>query len=54
VLIGVNLLAEGFEHHIEKGYTYFAMAFALMVEMLNLRVRHKTAPVHLRQPICPE
>lgn len=39
VLIGVNLLAEGFHHHIERGYTYFAMAFAVAVEMLNIRVR---------------
>lgn len=39
VLIGVNLLAEGFHQHIERGYTYFAMAFAVAVEMLNLRVR---------------
>ena len=51
VLIGVNLLAEGFEQHIEKGYTYFAMVFAVGVEMLNLKLRsskRKTEPVHLR------
>jgi len=53
VLIGVNLLAEGFEQHIEKGYTYFAMAFAVAVEMLNLRIRHKTPPVHLRHSVSP-
>jgi predicted tellurium resistance membrane protein TerC len=39
VLIGVNLLAEAFHQHIPKGYTYFAMAFSVMVEMLNLRLR---------------
>jgi predicted tellurium resistance membrane protein TerC len=39
VLIGVNLIAEASGQHIEKGYTYFAMAFAIGVEMLNIRVR---------------
>ena len=39
VLIGTNLVAEGFGRHIPKGYTYFAMAFSLLVEMVNLRVR---------------
>jgi predicted tellurium resistance membrane protein TerC len=49
VLIGVNLLAEGFGQHIPKGYTYFAMAFSVCVEMLNIRMRHKAAePVKLR------
>ncbi len=42
LLIGVMLLAEGLGRHIEKGYIYFAMAFSLFVELLNLRVR-KTA-----------
>ncbi len=51
VLIGVNLLAEGFDQHIPKGYTYFAMAFSVGVEMLNLRVRSKTEPVHLHQSV---
>lgn len=50
VLIGTNLLAEGFGVHIPKGYTYFAMAFALLVEMLNLRLRHNAQrAVHLRE-----
>jgi predicted tellurium resistance membrane protein TerC len=54
VLIGVNLLAEGFDQHINKGYTYFAMAFAVMVEMLNLRLRRQAAePVHLHYPVAP-
>lgn len=39
VLIGVNLMAEGFHQHIERGYTYFAMAFSVAVEMLNMRIR---------------
>ena len=39
VLIGTNLVAEGIGQHIPKGYTYFAMAFSVLVEMLNIRVR---------------
>ena len=39
LLIGVSLVAEGFDQHIPKGYIYFAMAFSVFVEMLNLRVR---------------
>ena len=54
VLIGVNLIAEGAGQHIPKGYTYFAMAFAVGVELLNHRIRSKSAPVHLRSPITPE
>jgi predicted tellurium resistance membrane protein TerC len=41
VVIGVVLIAEGFEHHVPKGYIYFAMAFSVAVEMLNLRVRRQ-------------
>lgn len=48
VLIGVNLIAEGSGQHIPKGYTYFAMAFAVMVEMLNIKLRSKAQPVQLR------
>ncbi len=48
LLIGVNLVAEGAGFHIPKGYTYFAMAFSVFVEMLNLRIRKRTAAVHLR------
>jgi predicted tellurium resistance membrane protein TerC len=51
VLIGTNLVAEGFGQHIPKGYTYFAMAFSVMVEMLNLKLRSKDAEaVKLRGP----
>jgi predicted tellurium resistance membrane protein TerC len=39
ILIGVMLVAEGLGHHIDKGYIYFAMAFSLLVELLNLRLR---------------
>lgn len=49
LLIGVTLIAEGFDQHIPKGYIYFAMAFSVLVEVLNLRLRKaKTEPVHLR------
>ncbi|MBC8053095.1 MAG: TerC family protein [Sphingobacteriaceae bacterium] len=47
LLIGVSLLAEGFEQHIPKGYIYFAMAFSVLVEMLNLKMRSKSKPVNL-------
>jgi predicted tellurium resistance membrane protein TerC len=50
VAIGVMLMADGFGHHVPKGYIYFAMAFSLFVEMLNLRAGHREEPVHLRQP----
>jgi predicted tellurium resistance membrane protein TerC len=49
LLIGVSLIAEGFEQHIPKGYIYFAMAFSVFVEMINLRVRRKADPVQLHQ-----
>ena len=49
LLIGVTLIAESLDHHIPKGYVYFAMAFSVFVEMLNLRLRKtKVEPVHLR------
>jgi predicted tellurium resistance membrane protein TerC len=51
LLIGVSLVAEGLAFHIPKGYIYFAMAFSVFVEMLNLRIRRLEAePVKLRQP----
>ncbi|MDY7104319.1 MAG: TerC family protein [Actinomycetota bacterium] len=49
ILIGVSLVAEGLEQHIPKGYIYFAMAFSVLVEMLNLRMRSVRKPVHLHQ-----
>ena len=49
-VIGVVLIADGFDHHIPKGYVYFAMAFAIAVEMLNIRMRKRTVrPVELRE-----
>jgi predicted tellurium resistance membrane protein TerC len=52
LLIGVTLIAEGFDQHISKGYIYFAMAFSVFVEMLNLRIRGKhVPPVHLRETL---
>jgi predicted tellurium resistance membrane protein TerC len=49
VLVGFALIAEGVDLHIPKGYVYFAMAFSIAVEMLNLKVRKATRPVHLRR-----
>ena len=48
ILIGVTLVAESFHREIPKGYIYFAMAFSVGVEVLNLKLR-KSAPVHLHQ-----
>lgn len=50
ILIGVLLVAEGFHQHIPKGYVYFAMAFSVVVEMLNIRLKKKSAKVELHQP----
>ena len=49
LLIGMSLVAEGSHQHIPKGYIYSAMAFSVLVEMLNLRVRGKSAPVQLHE-----
>jgi predicted tellurium resistance membrane protein TerC len=49
MLIGVALIGEGWDLHIPKGYIYFAMAFAVAVEMLNLRLRGRLQAVHLRR-----
>jgi predicted tellurium resistance membrane protein TerC len=52
ILVGVTLIAEGFEFHIPKGYIYFAMAFSVSVEMLNLRLRaREIKPVKLRKKV---
>jgi predicted tellurium resistance membrane protein TerC len=50
LLIGVTLLAEGFDQHISKGYIYFAMAFSVFVEMLNLKLRGSN-PVKLHEAV---
>jgi predicted tellurium resistance membrane protein TerC len=50
LLIGTTLIAEGFHVAIPKGYIYFAMAFSVFVEMLNIRIRKGPAPVQLHVP----
>ena len=54
VVVGVVLVAEGFGHHVPKGYVYFAMAFSFSVELLNIRFRKPRAkPVKLREAAIP-
>ena len=50
VAIGIVLIAEGFDQHIPKAYIYSAMAFALVVELINIRMRSRAKPVHLHAP----
>ena len=50
ILIGVLLVAEGTGAHLPRGYLYFAMAFSLVVEMMNIRVRKVTESVQLHEP----
>ncbi len=54
LLIGVALIADGLDSHIPKGYIYFAMAFSVFVEMLNIRVRRRAVPVKLHQSYVEE
>jgi predicted tellurium resistance membrane protein TerC len=54
MLIGVSLVAEGLEFHLPKGMIYFAMGFSLFVEVLNLKMRSKSAPVHLHERYVEE
>lgn len=49
VVVGLTLMIEGFDVHVPKGYIYFAMAFSLGVEMLNIRMRNKRSPVKLHK-----
>jgi predicted tellurium resistance membrane protein TerC len=50
ILVGVTLMVEGFDVHVPKGYIYFAMAFSVAVEMLNIQMRKKRAmPIRLRK-----
>jgi len=52
ILVGVTLIVEGFDVHVPKGYIYFAMAFSVAVEMVNIRLRKKQLqPVKLRKEI---
>jgi len=53
ILIGVALIGESFDFEIPKGYLYFAMAFSVGVEMINIRIRRRGQPVDLRGPTMP-
>lgn len=50
LLIGVSLIGDGLGMHIPKGYVYFALGFSISVELINLRLRRVSAPVHLHEP----
>lgn len=54
VAIGIVLIAEGFDQHIPKAYIYSAMAFALVVELINIRMRSRAKPVHLHAPYASD
>jgi predicted tellurium resistance membrane protein TerC len=54
LLIGLSLILEGFDHHIPKGYIYFAMGFSVFVEMINLRLRKVSEPVQLHDRYSDE
>uniref|UniRef100_A0A831UGP3 TerC family protein n=1 Tax=Geobacter metallireducens TaxID=28232 RepID=A0A831UGP3_GEOME len=54
ILIGVALIGDGFDMHIPKGYIYFAMAFSVGVELLNMKIRARGKPVKLHQPYVEE
>src|SRR5690606_10491345 len=49
LMIGLVLMGEGLGLHIPKGYVYFAMGFSVMVELINLKIRSRANPVHLKQ-----
>ena len=54
ILVGVALVGEGLDLHIPKGYIYFAMAFSVAVEMVNLRIRARRRPLHLRKQLAED
>jgi predicted tellurium resistance membrane protein TerC len=54
LLVGVALIADGLDMHIPKGYIYFSMAFAVFVEMLNMRLRARMRPLKLRSRYSEE
>lgn len=54
LLIGVTLIVDGLGQHIAKGYIYFAMGFSVFVEILNIRLRSRSAPVALREAYTPD
>ena len=52
ILVGVTLIADGFDLHVPKGYIYFSMAFSIAVEMINMRLRDKRMkPVKLHKTV---
>lgn len=54
ILIGFMLMVEAVGIHVPKGYIYFAVAFSLIVEMINMRMRKKSKPVHLKKHMTPD
>ena len=54
IMVGMALVAEGFGFHVPKGYIYFAMAFSVAVEVLNLKVRARAAPVKLHKKMTAD
>jgi len=54
LMIGMVLIAEGFEVEVPKGYVYFAMGFSVFVELLNMRLRKVSRPVQLHEPYAEE
>lgn len=54
IMVGMALVAEGVGFHVPKGYIYFAMAFSVGVEILNLKVRARSAPVRLRKKMAAD
>ncbi|MCU0353022.1 MAG: TerC family protein [Cytophagales bacterium] len=54
ILIGFLLAAEAFDQHVDKGYIYFAMAFAVIIEIINMQIRKKSQPVQLRNQQAKE
>jgi predicted tellurium resistance membrane protein TerC len=54
IMVGMALVAEGFGFHVPKGYIYFAMAFSVAVEMLNLRLRARLEPVRLHKTLSDD
>jgi predicted tellurium resistance membrane protein TerC len=54
ILIGIALIAEAFDFHIPKGYLYFSMAFSVVVEMINIRMRRRGKPVELHDADLPD
>jgi predicted tellurium resistance membrane protein TerC len=52
MMIGLVLVLEGLHVHVPKGYIYFSMAFALGIEVLNMKIRKNTKPVELREPVA--